>query len=164
MEAYGGKPGSALHLHHGLLYRVLDDTGRPLTTAIKASRFPTKPILKNLEKKFTENEALREPHRQHLTTAIDWAFYKKTPDLDSFQTALKKEHIDTILQKDTNGAVENIWYIDHLSKTVFDGKSLGHRYTANDITQRCQPKETHRQEEPHTQQQQQKIRPRLHLN
>ncbi len=158
VEAHRGKPESALYKHRGLLYRVLNEKGQPVGSAIKASLFQSKPILKNLEKRFVQNQALREPHRQHLTTAIDWAFYKKTPNLKDLTIALKKEQIDALFQKDPNGGLQNIWYIDHLRKTVFDGNRLGSNYSANGITNRCEYKERQKQEQTQTQTQKQRQR------
>lgn len=163
VEAHRGRPESALYAHRGLLYRVLNEKGQPVGSAIKASLFQSKPTLKNLEKRFVQNQALREPHRQHLTTAIDWAFYKKTPDLEDLRNALKKEQIDTLLQRNTEGRLQNIWYIDHLRKTVFDGNRLGSSYRADGITDRCVYRESQRQEQTQKQKQQQRIRPRLDL-
>ena len=163
IEAYTGRPGSTLNTHRGLLYRVLNEDGRAVGSTIKAANFDSKPTLKNLEKRFVENQGLRESHRQHLTTAIDWAFYKKTPHLEDLRNALKKEQIDTILQKDPNGTLQNIWYVDHLRKTVFDGNRLGGGYSADGITNRCVSRATQREEQIEKQQLQQRIRPRLDL-
>jgi hypothetical protein len=163
VEAHRGKPESALYAHRGLLYRVLNEKGQPVGSAIKASLFQSKPTLKNLEKRFVQNQALRESHREHLTTAIDWAFYKKTPNLETLRMALNKEQIDTIFQRDSTGGLQNIWYIDHLRKTVFDGNRLGSSYSADGITNRCAYREPQRQEQTQKQNQQQKIRPRLDL-
>ena len=162
VEAHRGRSESALYAHRGLLYRVLNEKGQPVGSAIKASLFQSKPTLKNLEKRFPQNQALREPHRQHLTTAIDWAFYKKTPSLQSFRWELEKEKIDAVFQKDAEGRLQNIWYIDHLRKTVFDGKRLGSSYSADGITNRCAYREPQRQEQTQKQQQQ-RIRLRLDL-
>jgi hypothetical protein len=160
-EAYGGRPGSVLRAHRGLLYRVLDENGRSVGSTVKAGQFDNKPTLKNLEKRFIQNQALRELHRQHLTTAIDWTFYKKSPSLETFRMALKKEQIDTILQKNEKGDFQNIWYVDHLRKTVFDGKTLGSSYTVDAISKKCEAREDHEQKQIQTEKQQLKVRPRL---
>lgn len=160
VEAYRGTPDSALYKHRGLLYRVLDDKGRPVGSALKASLFDSKPTLRRLEQHFVQNQALREPHRQRLTTAIDWAFYKKTISFEAFRKALEKEKISTVIKKDAKGDPANIWYVDHQQKTIFDGNTLGQRYTASGITQRCASEETYQLQQQQTQHQQQ-IRLRL---
>jgi len=160
VEAYRGRPTSALYQHRGLIYRVLDDKGRAVGSAIKASSFDSKPTLRRLEQRFAQNQAPREAHRQSLTTAIDWAFYKKSLSFPAFLQAMAKEKVNIVLKKDTGGQPLNIWYVDHRHKTIFDGNTLGQRYTAGEITKRCVSEGTYQQQQQ-TQQQQQKVRLRL---
>lgn len=60
----------------GLLFKILDEKGNKIGVPIKASSIHSKPTLKNLEKKFAENEIKRQPARQKLKTAIDWTLAK----------------------------------------------------------------------------------------
>ena len=53
---------SHTYLHNGILFRVLDEKGNKIGTPIKASLFYMKPTLKNLEKRFSENEKLKQPY------------------------------------------------------------------------------------------------------
>lgn len=161
VEAYRGKETSRLYQKRGLLYRLIDDKGQRISAPIKASAFEIQPTLKNLEKRFVQNQADRESHRQHLTTAIDWAFYKRSPSLEGFKAALAREQIDAILQKDVNGKLQDILYVDHLRKTVFDGKTLGGGYTADMICKRCEPREIQEQKQLQTEKQQVRVRQRL---
>ena len=55
VQAYEGKTGSRLQQHRGLIYRVLDDQGRPTSSQIKASVFHSKPTLSRLEKEFSRH-------------------------------------------------------------------------------------------------------------
>ncbi|HEY8969283.1 MAG TPA: relaxase/mobilization nuclease domain-containing protein, partial [Puia sp.] len=45
LQAYRGKEGSDMHLHRGLVLRVLDNNGEPLHGYFKASSFDGKPTL-----------------------------------------------------------------------------------------------------------------------
>jgi hypothetical protein len=49
----------------------LDVDGNKVGVPIKASSIGCKPILDNLEKKFTDNEPLREPSKLRIKNAID---------------------------------------------------------------------------------------------
>ena len=137
MRAYRGHPDSALYAHQGLIYQVLGPNGRAVGSAIKASDFDSKPTMVNLQQRFTENEGLREAHRRRMTVAIDWALCGNALSLEAFRKALEKDQISTVLKRDRNGSPRNIWYIDHVSKTVFEGQDLGLGYTAEAIAQRC---------------------------
>jgi len=161
VEAHRGKPGSALYAHRGLLYRVLNDKGQPVGSAIKASLFQSKPTLKNLEKRFLQNQTLREPYRQHLTTAIDWAFYNKTLSFEAFEKAMAKEKIGIFVRKDVKGNPEAIWYTDYGNKTIFNGKDLGEGYTASDIGRRCVSAEIYSEQVRQSEKQELRVRPRL---
>lgn len=141
VEAYRGKENSALYQRRGLLYRVLNEQGHPTGSQIKASTFYSRPILRRLEERYLINrsEAQRLQHQQRITNAIDWALVKKSIPLSAFQKALEKERISAVWKQDPKGALQNIYYVDHQTKAVFDGHTLGSRYNAAAIQERCVP-------------------------
>jgi hypothetical protein len=155
VEAYRGKEDSRLYQRRGLMYRMIDEKGQRISAPIKASAFESKPTLKHLERRFELNANLRETHRQRMTAAIDWAFYKQTLSLDALQKALKQEKISIVSQRDERGTVQNIWYVDRLNKTVFEASNLGQRYTATEILKKCIPDDVYQQQK---QKQEQKLR------
>lgn len=157
VKADGGREDSKLHKHRGLLYRVLDENGNTIGIPLKASTFDFKPILNNLEKKFVLNAPLQEPHRQRVTTAIDWTLATKSHDLSTFRKSLEKERISAVLQQDKSGVLQGIQYVDHQAKCVFDGASLGSKYDVQSIRERCE------QTQVATQKQSQTHRHRLRL-
>jgi len=161
IRASTGEDGSLVHRHRGLIYLALDERSKKNKAYIKASILMGKPTLKNLEKRFVQNEALREPHRQHLTTAIDWAFYKKTLSFEAFEKAMEKESIGIFVQKDAKGDFENIWYTDYEHKTIFNGNDLGEQYTAGDISRRCVTAEIYQEQQQQSEKQALRVRPRL---
>ena len=156
-----GREGSPTRRHGGLVYITQDEENRN-GAYIKASYLKNKPTLKNLEKRFFQNQALREPHRQRMTTAIDWAFYKKELSLEALGHALEKENIGLVIQNDTKGKLQNIWYVDHKRQTVFDGKVLGDGYNAGDIRRRVIPEKVYQQRQKLEQKQILNHRKRLH--
>jgi hypothetical protein len=157
VEAYRGKEDSRLYQRRGVMYRVIDEKGQRISAPIKASAFESKPTLKNLEIRFELNANLRETHRQRLTTAIDWAFYKQTLSFEALQKALKEEKISIVSQSDEKGTVQNIWYVDRLNKAVFEASNLGQRYTATEILKKCIPDDVYQQQQQ-LQKQEQKLR------
>jgi hypothetical protein len=164
MEASRGREGSRIWNNRGLIFRPVIERGRDESLYIKASVFKGRPTLANLEKKFALNETLRQPHRSRLTTAIDWALYKKSLDITTFRMTLQKESITTVLQKDKTGQLMKIWYVDRHTNSVFEGAALGNRYSAEGIRQRCVPDEAYRQQLELKQQQELVQRHRLRLN
>lgn len=161
LKASRGKPNSLTYKNRGLLYRPLTDAGKEMRIYIKASMFPSRPTLKNLEKLFAKNLALREPDRQRLTVAIDWTLYNKSLSLEAFRKALEKEQISTIIRRNSNGDPENIWYVDHEKKTVFEGQVLGPQYTIDGIAKRCISQEEYQLQQQQQQIQTQQLKPRM---
>ena len=133
VEAYRGKEGSKLHRHRGLLYRVLDEHGKYIGVPLKASFFDFKPTLANLEKKFVQNQSLKEQARHRVTTEVKWQLLVNSQDLDGAAQKLAQEHIRMILQRDKTGACQDIAYVDFRSKCIFSGNELGEQCNTNAI-------------------------------
>jgi hypothetical protein len=153
----GAKNGQA---RKGLVFKPLGADGRPENglNYIKASDFPFKPTLDNLEQKFSANQSLREAGRQRVVDSIDLTLFNISLSPSAFQTEMQARRISTVFQQDKEGGLKNIWYVDHDTKAVFDGGALGNRYTAASISQRCVTEEVYQQEQV---QQQQRLRHRL---
>ncbi len=136
-EAYAGQPGSALREHGGLIYRVLDDDGKAVSSSIKASLFESKPTLKNLEQRFSENEELREGQRERITAAIDWAFAGTELSPGEFTAEMEKVGVSVVYRHGKDGSLSNVWYVDHVEKTVYSGDALGGNFSARGLAARC---------------------------
>jgi len=147
VEAFRGKEDSHLYQHHGLIYRVLDDNGHAIRTPIKASLFDSKPTLDKLERQYILNQSQRQQHRQRLTVAIDWTLLKHSMDPGDFKKAMEKERISVVWEEDKSTQRQKIYYIDHQSRAVFEGRDLGERYTAEAIEERCHQQLTQKQEQ-----------------
>lgn len=113
----------------GLYYRLLDERGNVTGVPIKASQIYSKPTLKNLEKRFKENETLRVPDKKRLKTSIDWVLTKSPGSLEALINELKKEKIQTVLRENKQGLVYGITFIDFRTKAVFNGSELGKSYS-----------------------------------
>jgi len=141
-----GAETSRLYQMKGLYYRVLDERGNKIGAPIKASVFYMKPTLKYLERKFVQNETLKQPHKQKIKTRINWALFKGDKTIPEFRKALEKEGIQVVVRQNDKGMIYGITYIDFNSKCVFNGSDLGKEYSAKGIIERCKQQQELRQE------------------
>lgn len=136
-----GKENGRIFRNSGLLYKLLDKQGKPVGVPVKASLIYSKPTLKNLEKKFAENEIARQPDKKKLKIAIDWALSKSPATLNQFIEALQKEKIQTVLRENKDRLIYGITFIDYRSKAIFNGSDLGKEYSIAGIQQKLKEQE-----------------------
>jgi len=135
-----GSEKSRVFLENGLVYRILDEKGIPVGVPVKASDFYNKPTLKFLEEKFRNNKIRTVSDQRHVKNNIDMVILKKDKiSLTEFEKELQKEGINTLFRKSETGLVYGITYVDHVTKNVFNGSSLGKEYSAKGILERCEP-------------------------
>jgi len=133
-----GSENSRIYKTNGLTYRLLDPKGNKVGVPIKASDFYNKPTLKFLEERFVVNEKERKPHKARVKNTIDLLLMKQSRiGLDGLIKGLEKESIQTVLRQNLEGIIYGITYIDHRTKSVFNGSALGKPYSANGIQERC---------------------------
>jgi len=138
IEADKGTENSRVAKHNGLLYHTLDEKGNRVGVPIKASRFYEKPTFKSLENKFSANEIKRQPDKTRIKTLIDSAFLNgNIIILPQLVKQLQKEGIDTILRQNAEGMVYGLTFVDHKSKGVFNGSSVGKEYSAKGLQDKC---------------------------
>ncbi len=136
IQADRGREEGIIFKKHGLVYRVLDDRGNKIGVPIKASTIYNNPTLKNLEKKFKLNESLKQAHKKHLKTSIDWIMVKPPTGLAAFKQALEKEKIGLVVRQNDAGQVYGLTYIDHTTKCVFNGSDIGKEYSAKTVLEK----------------------------
>jgi len=132
-----GNENSKIFKAKGLVYRILDENGKPIGVPIKASDFYSRPTLKFLEGKFTSGPTGQTSAKSRLKNTIDLAFLGAKLSLIELVEILKKDGIDTVFRKNTEGLLYGITYVDHTTKCVFNGSSLGKQYSAKAIQERC---------------------------
>ncbi|MUV04615.1 relaxase/mobilization nuclease domain-containing protein [Flavobacterium rakeshii] len=138
IEADKGTENSRVAKHNGLLYHTLDEKGNRVGVPIKASRFHDRPTLKNLETKFSVNEIKRHPNKSRIKTLINSAFLNgNIIILPQLVKHLQKEGVDTVLRQNTEGLIYGITFIDHKTKSVFNGSSIGKEYSTKGLQDRC---------------------------
>jgi hypothetical protein len=137
LTADRGKEDGIIYQKRGLIYRVLDENGNKIGVPIKASSIYNKPTLEFLEKRFRENEILKQEFKKNMKTSIDWVMIKPPKNLQAFKQALEKEKISLIVRQNENGVIYGLTYIDHNTKSVFNGSDIGKDYSAKAILEKC---------------------------
>jgi hypothetical protein len=132
-----GTKDSRLARYRGLYYRALDESGKKTGVPMKASDFPFKPTLDFLEKKFAMHGRTGSPDGQRIRSTLDWILLKNSLRLPDLVRNLSLEKISTVLRQARDGTIEGLTFIDHSTKTIFHGESLGNQYSASAIRDRC---------------------------
>ena len=125
-----GKEEGRIYKNRGLVYRILDSDGNKVGVPIKASSIGCKPILDNLEKKFTTNEVAKEPLKQRTKNSIDECFQLSPGSIKNLVATLNQKNIYTVLRQNAEGRLYGITFVDNQNKVVFNGSDLGKGYSA----------------------------------
>lgn len=132
LRAYAGSPNSWLRRHRGLLYQVTDDHGVPVNAPTKASEFPLKPTLDNLERRFAE---LDPADGARTRRTLDEVIRSRPASLDQFNTVLRRSQLAAVPFHDGKGGLSQLYFVDLLNKSAFSPADLGPRYEASAITE-----------------------------
>lgn len=132
-----GSENSRIFKANGLVYRILDQNGKPIGVPIKASDFHNKPTLKFLEEKFIANKNKSITHSKRVKNLVDLALLNQKLTLPELSKTLEKKGIVIVSRTNSEGLVYGITYVDHTTKCVFNGSSLGKEYSAKAIQERC---------------------------
>ena len=125
-----GKEEGRIYKNRGLVYRILDADGNKVGVPIKASSIGCKPILDNLEKKFTANKVAKEPVKQRTKNTIDECLQSSPRSMKNLVTILKQKNIYTVLRQNAEGRLYGITFVDNQNKVIFNGSDLGKGYSA----------------------------------
>ncbi len=134
--ADGGKEEGRIYKNRGLVFRILESDGNKVGVPIKASSIGCKPILDNLEKKFSANEPAKEPLKQRTKNAIDDCLQTSPGSMKHLVSALSQKQIYTVLRQNTEGRLYGITFVDNQNKVVFNGSDLGKGYSATALQSR----------------------------
>lgn len=147
-----GKEEGRIYKNRGLVYRILDADGNKVGVPIKASSIGCKPILANLEKKYSTNEPSKEPLKQRTRTALDNCLAVSPKSMKDLVKALEQQQVYTVLRQNAEGRLYGITFVDNQTKCVFNGSDLGKGYSAVAIQCRlvATNENTLNQDEPNT--------------
>ena len=118
--------------YHGIMYGVLDDDGQQAGTPFKSSKFGKVFGYEALQKKFTataekvKRNSLTERARQEIVKAMQDISTK-----EAFARKLKDADIEVVYRINPEGRLYGITFIDHTTRTVFNGSRLGKAFSAN---------------------------------
>jgi Relaxase/Mobilisation nuclease domain len=125
-----GKEEGRIYKNRGLTYRILDAYGNKVGVPIKASSIACKPILDNLEKKFTLNETVKESLKPFVKTKLDDCLSQSPSTMKELMEHLTQKNIYTLLRQNAEGRLYGITFVDNQNKVVFNGSDLGKGYSA----------------------------------
>ncbi|MEJ7693496.1 relaxase/mobilization nuclease domain-containing protein [Daejeonella sp.] len=128
-----GSKESRMFQKNGLMYWIINDSGKKLGLPIKASSIYCKPTLKTLQDRFTVNATLRKPMRERLKVAIDRAI-QRNPTKDEFTWRLKREGIHVVFRVNDQQRLYGITFVDQRNRCVFNGSDLGKDYSASALS------------------------------
>ena len=118
--------------YHGIMYGALDDDGQQVGTPFKSSKFGKVFGNEALQKKFAtsaekvKKDKLAERARQEIVKAMQDIGTK-----EDFARRLKEADIEVVYRINPEGRLYGITFIDHTSRTVFNGSRLGKAFSAN---------------------------------
>jgi len=122
-----------MYAKNGLLYWALDEKGQKVGIPIKASSIYSSPTLKSLERKFESNKKRNATQKDQLKTSIDQVMKAKASPA-GFQQALSSKEIDVLFRRNEEGRLYGVTFIDHNTRSVFNGSDLGKSYSANALS------------------------------
>lgn len=119
-------------MQQGLLYIPLKENGERAGHPFKASIFGKSAGLPTLDLHFSKcKESLKENEaRTALKAAISIAI-QLTDNEKDFKKRLAENGINTVIRRNDAGRIYGITFIDHNSKTVWNGSRLGKEFAAN---------------------------------
>lgn len=121
-----GKP------QQGLLYFPLNEHGERAGNPFKASLFGKNAGLSALELHFEKckTDLKNHPSRKTLQSAITIALQSTNNEID-FKKQLAEQNINVFVRRNDTGRIYGMTFIDHNSKTVWNGSRLSQELSAN---------------------------------
>ena len=116
----------------GLLYFALNDKGVKVSHPFKASLFGKDAGISALELHFEKSKEILKNHtaKQTIKAAVAMALQTTTNE-QTFKKQLAEQGINVVVQRNETGRIYGITFIDHNSKTVWNGSRLNKELSAN---------------------------------
>jgi hypothetical protein len=118
-------------MRRGLVYFALDENGQKASNPFKASLFGKQAgYLKLQDHLLSCSESLKnDSSKPLLKNTIELAMHM-TKDETGFKKHLLDQGINTVVRRNAENRVYGITFIDHNSKTVWNGSRLGKKFSA----------------------------------
>ncbi|MBS1631606.1 MAG: relaxase/mobilization nuclease domain-containing protein, partial [Bacteroidetes bacterium] len=117
---------------NGLVYFALNEQGEKASNPFKASRFGKHAGLEALQEHFVQSkeQMKNNPVRAVLKNTIEAAMHTAKGETD-FKKQLLEQGINTVVRRNDEGRIYGMTFIDHESRTVWNGSALDKNLSAN---------------------------------
>lgn len=123
-------------LKNGLLYFALNDKGEKVSQPFKSSVFGNDAGLRALDSHFLNSKNKLKLSSVHETLKASLKLAMNTqPNESEFKSKLRDMGISTVVRRNASGRIYGITFIDHQSKSVWNGSRLGKEFSANAFNQ-----------------------------
>lgn len=119
--------------YNGLVYSALDEKGEKIGNPFKSSLFGKTVGYNALQRKmgiekvtWKTDKATKNRLRTDILQVISQSKNRK-----SFEKNLLKKGVSVVFRENEQGRIYGVTFIDHMSKTVFNGSRLGKEFSAN---------------------------------
>lgn len=121
---------------NGLLYFALNDKGEKVSQPFKASLFGKNTGFEALNNHFSKSKETLKSSSIHetLKAAVTLAIKNSHNEIE-FKNMLQKMGINTVVRRNASERIYGITFIDHQSKSVWNGSRLGKEFSANTFNQ-----------------------------
>ncbi len=128
-EVKGERNGQPVN---GLVYLALDEKGNKASNPFKASLFGKDAGITQLQKHFEQSkEKLKTSSvRSVLKNTVELGIHTTSNETD-FKKQLTEQGINTIIRRNNEGRIYGITFIDHESRSVWNGSQLDRNLSAN---------------------------------
>jgi hypothetical protein len=123
---YNGTP------RQGLVYFALNKKGEKASSPFKASLFGKQPGYVQLQQHYIKSKELlkNDPSKALLKTTIEMSLRSASNEKE-FKKRLLERGISTVVRRNSQGRIYGITFVDHTSKSVWNGSQLGKNLSAN---------------------------------
>lgn len=128
-EVKGERNGQPVN---GLVYVALDENGNKASNPFKASLFGKDAGIAHLQKHFEQSKEKMKtnPARSVLKNTIELAIHTTKNETD-FKKQLTEQGINTVVRRNDSGRIYGMTFIDHESRSVWNGSQLDRNLSAN---------------------------------
>ena len=116
----------------GLVYFALNEYGQKASNPFKSSLFGKEAGMTQLEKHFEKSKENMKtnPAKEVLKNTIEAGMHTSNNETD-FKKQLLEQGINTVVRRNDEGRIYGMTFIDHESRTVWNGSQLGKNLSAN---------------------------------
>ncbi|KOS06164.1 relaxase [Flavobacterium akiainvivens] len=128
-EVKGERNGQTVN---GLVYFALDKNGNKVSNPFKASLFGKDAGVAHLQKHFEQSKEKMKttPVKSVLKNTVEHAIHTTINETD-FKKQLTEQSINTVVRRNSEGRIYGMTFIDHESRTVWNGSQLDRNLSAN---------------------------------